>query len=61
MQRECAATVIINMAGLKNPGIAPIASYTLMECARIAILMGTIRKEEKRKENKKLRNIQITN
>jgi hypothetical protein len=52
MQKGCAATVIINMAEPKNHGIAHITNYMLTECAKIAILMATIRKEENRKESK---------
>ena len=38
MPRGCATTVITSMAGPKNHGTAHIPSYTLQECAKIAIL-----------------------
>ena len=61
MPRECAATAIINMAVPRNPGIVHTTSYMLTECVKIAISMAIIRKEDKKKEMKRMRTAPIMN
>ena len=61
MRKACVITVIISMAEIKSLGIVLTTNYMLMECAKIAISMGIITKEDKRKENKKMRSFQIMN
>ena len=48
MPRGCATTVITSMAGPKNHGTAHIPSYTLQECAKIAISTTTTGKRGKK-------------
>ena len=54
MPKECAAIVIINMEELKNLGTVLMRSFMLTECAKIAISIHIIEKEENR-EMKRLK------
>ena len=44
--KGCVAIVIINMAELKNHGIVLMINYMPAECAKTAILINIIEKEE---------------
>ena len=52
MQKECATIATINTAEPKNPGIALMINFMPMECVKIAILIHTTEKEDKKRIRK---------
>ena len=53
MRRVCAATAIISMEEIRSLGTVLMTNYMPTACARIAISIATIEKEERRRLIKK--------